>query len=95
MLFRSADLEHHYSRTLRRVTQEADAAEIAAAWGELEDQARAQLLADGVAAADMEVRRAAALHYKGQSFELVVPAPAGAIDKDFLDRLADAFGAEH
>jgi N-methylhydantoinase A len=43
----------------------------------------------------MEVRRAAALHYKGQSFELVVPAPAGAIDKEFLDRLADAFGAEH
>jgi N-methylhydantoinase A len=90
-----ADLEHHYSRTLRRVTQEADAAEIAAAWGELEDQARAQLLADGVAAAEMEVRRAAALHYKGQSFELVVPAPAGAIDMEFLDRLADVFGAEH
>jgi len=90
-----ADLEHHYSRTLRRVTQEADPAEIAAAWGELENQARTQLAADGVAAADMQIRRAGALHYKGQSFELVVPAPDGAIDKDFLDQLADAFGAEH
>jgi N-methylhydantoinase A len=90
-----ADLEHHYSRTLRRVTQDADPAEIAAAWGELEEQARAQLASDGVPAAQMEIRRSAALHYKGQSFELVVPAPDGPIDRNFLDRIAEAFGVEH
>ena len=90
-----ADLEHHYSRTLRRVTQQADPAEIAAAWSELEAQARAQLATDGVPAPAMQIRRSAALHYKGQSFELVVPAPNGPIDRAFLDHIADAFGAEH
>ncbi len=90
-----ANLEHHYSRTLRRVTRDCDPAEIAAAWGELEDQARAQLAADGVPPAEMQVRRAAALHYKGQSFELVVPAPAGAIDMQLIEQIAEAFGVEH
>lgn len=90
-----ADLEHHYSRTLRRVTTEADPAEIQAAWSELETQARAQLAADGLDADHMQIRRSAALHYKGQSFDLVVPAPAGSIDTTYLDALAEAFGAEH
>lgn len=90
-----ADLEHHYSRTLRRVTSEADPAEIQAAWTELESQARDQLAADGLGPDAMQVRRSAALHYKGQSFDLVVDAPAGIIDVAYLENLAEAFGAEH
>ncbi len=90
-----ADLEHHYSRTLRRVTTEADPAEIATAWADLEAQARDQLAADGLGPDQMQVRRSAALHYKGQSFDLVVDAPDGAIDATYLDALAEAFGAEH
>lgn len=90
-----ADLEHHYSRTLRRVTSEADPAEIATAWAELEGQARDQLAADGLAPDQMQVRRSAALHYKGQSFDLVVDAPDGAIDAAYLEALAEAFGVEH
>lgn len=90
-----AGLEHHYSRTLRRITRDTPPEEAAAAWAELEEQARAQLARDGVAPGDMQIRRSAALHYKGQSFELVVDAPGGPIDRGFLDAIADAFGAEH
>lgn len=90
-----ADLEHHYSRTLRRVTTEADPAEIEAAWAELEAQARDQLAADGLEPDRMQIRRSAALHYKGQSFDLVVGAPDGTIDAAYLEGLAEAFGAEH
>ena len=43
----------------------------------------------------MQIRRSAALHYYGQSFDLVVEAPDGAIDAAYLDTLAEAFGAEH
>ena len=90
-----ADLEHHYSQTLRRVLGEADVAEVAQAWSQLEDQARRQLSEDGIADTQMRLRRSAALHYKGQSFELSVEAPEGAIDDAYLEGLAEAFGVEH
>ncbi|HUS96164.1 MAG TPA: hydantoinase/oxoprolinase family protein [Hyphomicrobiaceae bacterium] len=90
-----ADLEHHYSRTLRRVTRDADPTEIETAWAELEDQARVQLKSDGLTPDKIEIRRTAALHYKGQSYELLVPAPDGRIDKSYLAGLAESFAIEH
>ena len=90
-----ADLEHHYSRTLRRITQDADAAEIAAAWDELERQACQQLAADGLGADQIAIQRSAALHYYGQSFDLVVPAPEGTIDNSYLANLTEMFAVEH
>jgi N-methylhydantoinase A len=80
---------------LRRVTRDSDPAEIASAWEELEAQARDQLAMDGLAAEQMRVRRSAALHYKGQSFDLVVPAPSGDIDEAYMAGLSEAFGVEH
>jgi N-methylhydantoinase A len=90
-----ADLEHHYSRTMRRVTQDADPQEIEAALSELETQAREQLTADGLGGDQIKIRRSAALHYKGQSFDLVVPAPDGPIDQAYLADLAESFASEH
>lgn len=90
-----ADVEHHYSRTLRRVLHTADVEEIAAAWGELEAEARRQLQADGFSEDRMAFQRRANLHYQGQIFELTVPAPAGEVNREALLALAEAFGAEH
>lgn len=90
-----ADLEHHYSQTLRRVLNDVEPDEVAQAWALLEDQARGQLKEDGIPDNQMQLRRSAALHYKGQSFELTVDAPEGGIDSDFLSALAEAFGIEH
>jgi N-methylhydantoinase A len=90
-----ADVEHHYSRTFRRLLRQADLAEIERAWTALADQATAQLAAEDVAAARRRLRRSAALHYQGQSYELTVPVPDGAIDARMVEHLEEAFGQEH
>jgi hypothetical protein len=72
-----ADVEHHYARSFRRLLRKADLAEIGHAWNELADQARAQLASEGYAGERARLKRSAALHYQGQSYELVVPMPDG------------------
>ncbi len=90
-----ADVEHHYSRTFRRLLRGTDLAEIDAAWRELGAQALAQLAAEGFTGSRARLRRSGALHYKGQSFELTVPVPDGPFDAAMAAHLEEAFGAEH
>ena len=90
-----AEIEHHYSRTLRRVLREADPDAIDAVYHALEAQAVSQLAADGFDPAHRACTRSAMLHYQGQIYELEVPAPAGRIDRAALDALAESFGREH
>jgi N-methylhydantoinase A len=87
-----ADVEHHYSRTLRRLLRRSDPREIQRAWDELARQASRQLEAEGFPEDKRKIRRAAALHYHGQTYELTVPLPDGPLD--FGD-LEEAFGREH
>jgi N-methylhydantoinase A len=58
-------------------------------------EARAQLEAEGFSRVRMRIRRQASLHYQGQSFDLTVPVPHGALDRAALARLEEAFGQEH
>ena len=90
-----ADVEHHYARTFRRLLRQADLAEVDAAWRELASEAEAQLAVEGFMGARAKLRRSAALHYKGQTYELVVPVPDGPIDAAMAAHLEEAFGAEH
>ena len=90
-----ADVEHHYSRTLRRLLRGADAQEINDAWDRMAAEAAAQLRADGFSAAQMRLRRAANMHYQGQTFELTVPVADGPLDAAGLRALEEAFGQEH
>jgi N-methylhydantoinase A len=90
-----ADLEHHYSRTLRRLLRGANLAEIDAAWDTLAREAQAELAAEGFIGPRARVKRSAALHYKGQTYELVVPVPDGPIDDGTVAALETAFGEEH
>jgi N-methylhydantoinase A len=94
-----ADVEHHFSRTYRRLVQGADGAALARVIADLESQARGLLEQEGFGGARTEIRRSARLLYQGQSFELQVPmpafAPGGAIDARWLAALAEAFGVEH
>jgi N-methylhydantoinase A len=87
-----ADVEHHYSRTFRRLLRKSGAQEIAAAWDALGKQALDQLRIEGFTGKGARLRRSAALHYHGQTFELTVPLPDGAIDLRYLE---EAFGREH
>jgi N-methylhydantoinase A len=90
-----ADVEHHYARTFRRLLRHADLGEVAAAWDALARQATEQLALEGFAGERARLKRSAALHYKGQSYELTVPVPDGPIDLAMVAHLEEAFGAEH
>ncbi len=90
-----ADVEHHYARTFRRLLRQADLGEIGTAWAALAKQAGDQLASEGFIGANARLRRSAALHYKGQSYELTVPVPDGPIDAHMAKHLEQAFAEEH
>jgi N-methylhydantoinase A len=90
-----ADVEHHYVRTYRRRTRQLDLAELNETWRRMEAEALAQLAGEGFAGAATRLRRQADLSYQGQSFELTVPLPAGALGADSIAELEGAFGREH
>jgi N-methylhydantoinase A len=87
-----ADVEHHYSRTFRRLLRNSDPREIERAWNALAKQALDQLAVEGFTAEKAKIRRSAALHYHGQTYELTVPLPDGPID---FHAIEEAFGREH
>jgi N-methylhydantoinase A len=90
-----ADVEHHYSRTFRCLLGGVEPRELGKAWDQLAREAADQLAADGFSSDQMRLRRAANMHYQGQTFELTVPVPMGPLDISALSRLAEAFGQEH
>ena len=90
-----AEVEHHYSQTLRRVLQSADPAELESGWNLLEEQADQQLAIDGFLPDQRRLVRSANMHYQGQIYELSVPVLDGPIGQGTLQVLQDAFGDEH
>jgi len=90
-----ADVEHHYSRTFRRLLTDADPQELTTAWERLAKEALDELNKEGFSGASAVIERSASLHYKGQIYELSVPAPSGNFDSKKLAELAENFGQEH
>jgi N-methylhydantoinase A len=90
-----SEVEHHFSKTRKALLAETDPAELGAVLGALEAAARERLAADGFPRERIVVERTAALRYQGQSFELEVPVPEGAIDRPALAALDEAYGREH
>jgi N-methylhydantoinase A len=90
-----ADVEHHYGRTFRRLLRELDLGALNGAWDQLVDQARDQLHAEGFAPERMRIQRQASLHYQGQTFDLTVAVPVGALDPATIAHVEEAFGQEH
>ncbi|MBM3492302.1 MAG: hydantoinase/oxoprolinase family protein [Alphaproteobacteria bacterium] len=90
-----SDVEHHYSRTFRRLTREADLTELNGTWDRMAQEALAQLASEGFSDQRARVVRSAQMHYQGQIYELTVPVPAGPLDRKALAALDEAFGREH
>ena len=90
-----ADVEHHYSRTFRRLLTDADPQELTKAWEGLAKEAIDELNKEGFSDASAVIERSASLHYKGQIYELSVPAPSGNFDAKKLAELSESFGQEH
>jgi N-methylhydantoinase A len=90
-----SEVEQHFSQTRKALVREIDPAELAAVLDRLESAARERLIADGFLAERIVIERAAALRYQGQSFELEVRVPDGAINGPALAAIEEAFGREH
>jgi N-methylhydantoinase A len=68
---------------------------VASLYAGLEKDAIDSLVRDGIDLARIRVAREADMRYAGQSMEVRVAAPAGAVDAAFLAALIDAFHAAH
>ena len=90
-----ADVEHHYSRTFRRLLTTVDLDELNSAWDSIVAEATHQLGLDGFSSSQSKVSRTANMHYQGQSFELTIPVPEGPLDNQVIANLEEAFGHEH
>lgn len=72
-----------------------DLAAIAAHYAILEREATQTLERDGIAPGRIRLIREADVRYAGQSMEVRVSAPSGAVDETFLAGLIEAFNAAH
>lgn len=90
-----ADVEHHYSRTFRRLVRSVSFDELNDVWDDIEAQALEQLALDGFSPSQSTVRRSANMHYQGQTFELTIPVAGGRLDERAMADLEEAFGQEH
>lgn len=72
-----------------------DLADVAARYAALERDAIATLERDGIEASRIRLVREADIRYAGQSMEVRVTAPGGAVDASFLSGLIGAFNAAH
>ena len=90
-----ADVEHHYSATIKCRLDQVDASNVELAYSKLEDKARSQLQSDGFSLDLCKIERSAELHYQGQTHELSVDIPSGSIDSNALTQIGDQFHFEH
>ena len=72
-----------------------DLADVAARYAALERDAVGTLERDGIEASRIRLVREADIRYAGQSMEVRVTAPGGAVDASFLSGLIGAFNAAH
>jgi N-methylhydantoinase A len=72
-----------------------DLADVAARYAALEQDAAATLMRDGIESSRIRLVREADIRYAGQSMEVRVTAPGGAVDASFLTGLIGAFNAAH
>jgi N-methylhydantoinase A len=72
-----------------------DLADVAARYTALERDATATLMHDGIESSRIRLVREADIRYAGQSMEVRVTAPGGAVDASFLAGLIGAFNAAH
>ncbi len=98
-----SDIKRDYVRTLVRQQAGADAGEIDGAWRELEEIGRAEVMAEGVTATRIELRRSADVRYVGEGHEVPVEIPPGVAGADAVAAMwssfhrvhADAFGFDY
>jgi N-methylhydantoinase A len=89
------DVRHELSATRVQPLASVDPAELARSFLELEARGRRALDREGIPPADQAFDRSLEMRYLGQSYQLVVPLPAGPIDAQALGAAAAAFHGIH
>ncbi|SHG45163.1 hydantoinase/oxoprolinase family protein [Bradyrhizobium erythrophlei] len=87
-----SDIEFTQSQGMLIPLDAAQPARVAAAFETIEQEVLHRLARPPDS---IRLRRRVDLRYAGQAFELTVDLPEGLLDADALDRLSDAFDAEH
>ena len=90
-----SDIKNDYVRTMLQRHNAFDLAALNLAFGELVEQARAWLSAEGIAPAAQRLERFADLRYANQGYELTVPVPDGLCTETTLAQTLAAFHQEH
>jgi N-methylhydantoinase A len=88
-------VEYHETRTCLGRLDRLDPELVERARDALRERGAARLAASGFSGAEVTFREAADLRYVGQTYELAVPLPPGALGAAGLMALAEAFGVEH
>jgi len=89
------DLRHEFVTTRRLPLDTLTPAALESLFAEFAREGQARLTRDGVPPADRRLLRSVDLRYHGQSFELSIPVPAGALTADDVARLRAEFDAAH
>jgi N-methylhydantoinase A len=89
------DIKHEFVATRRHVVSQLEPATLAALFDDFMAQGVALLAAEGLAAAQQRMLRSVDLRYKGQSHELPIPVPTGALTSGHLDTLQQQFHQAH
>ncbi|MDR7224603.1 MULTISPECIES: hydantoinase/oxoprolinase family protein [Aminobacter] len=88
------DFRHDRARTLVRPVADLDANEVEKIFAELEGEALAALIAEGVEQSAVEMRRSADLRYVGQEYHLSVSLPSRG-EPLVAEELSSQFNREH
>jgi N-methylhydantoinase A len=89
------DLTHEFVATRRQVLANLEPAALVALFSDYEAQGEGLLAREGVVPAQRRVVRTLDLRYRGQSHELTVTVPAGALTAQDLERIQEQFHEAH
>ncbi len=91
----ATDMVYEYVATVYQRVSKLDVAALEETFADLEQQARAQLEADGIPADSVLIHRVADCRYLGQGYELRVDCGAGAIDDAWVAKMRADFDDIH
>jgi len=89
------DVKQDYIRTLVRQKSSASEEEIEAAWVDIEENGRRELIVEGVKKEDVQLVRSADMRYVGEGHEVNVSVPDGMTDTDAINHIWDEFHKVH
>ena len=89
------DMRNDHMRTCIEPTDRPDLGHLRQVIEGLEQRGRDELAVQGFSGNRVRVVRAVDVRYRGQAYELTVPAPAGAIDAAWVEAVDHRFHAQH